>query len=80
MALETGTEDCGIKNYCRGLRDSFWVHHWQFQEVCESYLLDPLLFGDLNNIRRVHNLKCHIFKLLNNFFWKFSANFLDHFI
>ena len=34
----------------------------------------------LCNIRRVHNLKCHIFKLLNNFFWTFWANFLDHFI
>ena len=31
-------------------------------------------------IRRAHNFKCHIYKLLNIFFWKFSVNFLDHFI
>ena len=50
VALETGTKDRSIDKYHHGLCDSFQVQRWQFKEVCESYLLDPLLFGDLKNL------------------------------
>jgi hypothetical protein len=46
--LETGTKDSGIDGYHHG--KTIKVPVWDFQTVVKSFLLDPILFGNRDNL------------------------------
>ena len=48
VALETGTEEGGIDDFQRG--KAVKVPVWDFEAVLRSYLLDPIIFGNRDNL------------------------------
>lgn len=53
VALETGTE--GTDNYQRSLRNTIVVQRYSAKDQINQLLLDPLIFGNMNNIVNKHN-------------------------
>jgi len=48
VALETGTEEGGVDDFQRG--KTVKVPVWDFETVTKSFLLDPILFGNPDNL------------------------------
>jgi hypothetical protein len=48
VSLETGTKDSGIDGYHQS--KTIKVPVWDFQTVVKSFLLDPILFGNRDNL------------------------------
>jgi len=53
VVLEHGSDEEG--DYRRRSGDSVSVQTWDFEKMCQSYLLDPFLFGDPNNLVNSQN-------------------------
>jgi hypothetical protein len=53
VVLEHGSNEKG--EYSRRSGDSVSVKTWDFEKMCQSYLLDPFLFGDRNNLVNSQN-------------------------
>jgi hypothetical protein len=51
--LEHGSDEEG--DYSRHSGNSVWVQTWDFEKMCQSYLLDPFLFGNPNNLVNSQN-------------------------
>jgi hypothetical protein len=48
VALETGTKESGVEGYRHG--KTVKVPVWDFDKVTRSFLLDPILFGNKDNL------------------------------
>jgi hypothetical protein len=48
VTLKSGTENGGVDEFCPG--KTMNVPRWDFQKVVISYLLDPILFGNRDNL------------------------------
>jgi hypothetical protein len=48
VVLEHGSDEEGDYSRCSG--NSVVVQTWDFEKMCQSYLLDPFLFGNRNNL------------------------------
>ena len=53
VVLEHGSDEEG--DYRRRWGDSVSVQTWDFEKMCQTYLLDPFLFGDPNNLVNSQN-------------------------
>jgi hypothetical protein len=54
VVLEHGYDEEG--EYSRRSGDSVSVQTWDFEKMCQSYLLNPFLFGNRNNLVNSQNL------------------------
>jgi hypothetical protein len=52
VAVEHGSDE---EDYSRPSGYSVSVQTWDFEKMCQSYLLDPFLFGNLNNLVNSQN-------------------------